>query len=84
MSKKSKSTTVEITLARFNENYEDAVHGVFYDGGEGGYQYAPGFAPCNPLDVLKEWFPDADLEVLEEANNTLQSSGSAWVRKERY
>jgi hypothetical protein len=32
--------SVENLLEWFNNNYEDAVHGVFYNGCEGGYQFA--------------------------------------------
>jgi hypothetical protein len=68
----------------FHTHYEDAIHSVFYDGREGGYQYAPGAGPCDPLDVLQGEFPDIDLGVIEKAVDILQSSGSAWVRRGHY
>jgi hypothetical protein len=75
---------VEMMLQRFNKDYEDAVHGVFYNGREGGYQYLPGAGPCDPLDVLQAEFPDAAPEVLQEAADILASEGSAWVKKGVY
>ena len=68
----------------FHAHYEDAVNGVFYNGREGGYQYAPGAGPYDPLNVLQGEFPDADSDVIGEAADILRSFGSAWVRKGRY
>jgi hypothetical protein len=54
MSNTPATPTTEIVLAWFYANYQDAVHSVFYDGRDGGYQYAPGAGPCDPLEVLRE------------------------------
>lgn len=75
---------LEVILEWFHTNYEDAVHGVFYNGRKGGYQYAPGAGPCDPLDVLRGELPEAHPAVLEEAADILRSSGSAWVKRGRY
>ncbi len=76
--------SVENLLEWFNNNYEDAVHGVFYNSCDGGYQYAPGAGPCDPLEVLQAEFPDADPEVLREAADILLSQAGAWVKKGHY
>lgn len=74
----------ESMIAWFNNNYEDAVHGVFYCDSEGGYQYVAGAGPHDPLDVLREEFSNAAPNILDEAADFLRSSGSAWVKKGRY
>ena len=84
MTKNNAATPLDNILEWFHTNYEDAVHGVFYNSREGGYQYAPGAGPHDPLDVLRGEFPDADPDVLQEAADILLSSGSAWVKKGRY
>ena len=71
-------------LEWFHKNYEDAAHSVFYDGNEGGYQYAPDAGPLDPQDVLQQEFSDADPAILKEAADSLLSSGSAWVKRGRY
>jgi len=75
---------LEDILEWFQTNYEDAVHGVFHNGREGGYEYAPDAGPYDPLDVLQGEFSQANPGVLQEAANILRSSGSAWVKKGRY
>lgn len=75
---------LEMMLGWFHNHYEDAAHGVFYDGREGGYQYSPGTGPRDPLQVLQGEFPDADPEVLREAADKLLSEGSTWVNKGVY
>jgi hypothetical protein len=60
------------------------VHSVFYDGRDGGYQYAPGAGPCDPLEVLQEQFPEADEQVIKEAVREIESEGGAWVNKRKY
>lgn len=85
MSKKAfDDVPLETMLERFKTSYEDAVHGVLYNGRDGGYQYLPGAGPCEPLEVLQEEFPDADPEVLQKAADILLSEGSAWVKKGVY
>jgi HEPN/RES N-terminal domain 1 len=84
MTKMHANVPLEAMLERFHNHYEDAAHGVFYDGREGGYQYLPGTGPCDPLEVLQKEFPDADPEVLREAADKLLSEGNAWVKKGVY
>jgi hypothetical protein len=67
----------------FSKNHEDAAHGVPRDG-RGGYVYAEGHGPYDPMDVLNGAFPDEDRDVLEEAASDLRSSASAWVKKGYY
>ncbi len=74
----------ENLLEWFNNNYEDAVHGVFHNSRDGGYQYAPGASQCDPLEVLQAEFPDADPELVQEAADILLSQAGAWVKKGRY
>jgi hypothetical protein len=80
----NKPVTAEIAKSKFMKHYEDAAHSVFYNGRKGGYQYLPGFEPCEPIDVLRGMFPHADSEVLEEAADELRSMASAWVKKGAY
>lgn len=84
MTKVHADMTLEDLLEWFYNHYEDAVHGVFYDGGEGGYQYLTGAGPCEPLEVLQQEFPRATREVLREAEKILLSEGSAWVKQGTY
>jgi hypothetical protein len=84
MSNTPATPTTEIVLACFYANYQDAVHSVFYDGRDGGYQYAPGAGPCDPLEVLREQFPEADEHVIKEAVREIESEGGAWVNKRKY
>jgi hypothetical protein len=84
MANEKVEVSLESMLQWFNNNYEDAVHGVFYNGREEGYQYLPGAGPCDPLDVLQSEFPDADPEMLQEAADILLSEGSPWVKKDVY
>jgi hypothetical protein len=75
---------LEDILDWFHTNYEDAVHGVFHNGRDEGYQFLPGAGPCDPLDELQAEFPDADPEVLQEAADILLPEANAWVKKGVY
>lgn len=84
MAKRYANVTLETMLESFKNNHEDAAHGVFYNGREGGYQYLPGAGSCDPLEVLQEEFPHADSEVVQEAADILLSEAGAWVKKGVY
>jgi hypothetical protein len=84
MPNKATEVPLEDILEWFHHNYGDAVHSVFYDGREGGYQYAPDAGPCDPLDELREEFPCVNPGLLQKAADILGSSGGAWVRRGRY
>lgn len=71
-------------VAWFNTHYEDAAHNVFYNGSEGGYQYAPGAGPVDPKETLLEEFPKVKSDVLAKAVNELLSEAGAWVKKSQY
>jgi hypothetical protein len=67
----------------FNENYEDPAHHVSYDTSEGGYQYVFG-GPYNADDVLRDQFPSAADEDIDEAVSIIEQDGNEWVRKGQY
>lgn len=63
----------------FNENFEDPVHGMPYDGREGGYLYTHG-GPYEADDILYRVYGDrlSDSERAEIADR-LNEESDAWV-----
>jgi hypothetical protein len=70
----------------FLKNYKDPVHGVPYNGREGGYQYTNG-GPYTALDEVQEHFPEAEFRDVEKAVEIIGHEGDGvtdWVKKEEY
>ncbi len=62
----------------FFEHYEDPVHSLPYDSGEGGYQWIYG-PPHDAEEELSAAFPDEDATMIEQAVSVIQGYGVEWV-----
>ena len=67
----------------FLERYEEPHHHVPHASSEGGYQYVMG-GPYDAGDVLAEQFPNAPLNVHEEAVERLNGLSPDWVQRDQY
>lgn len=74
---------VEEMIEWFFENYEDPAQGVYYDSGEGGYQYLSG-GPYDADDVLSQQFESVPRYLIDMAVERIQSAGWEWVKKGEY
>ena len=63
----------------FFRRFEDPVHGVPHDSGEGGYQYVMG-GPHNAWDELGNEFPHVAQKHLDRAVELIQNHGWEWVQ----
>ncbi len=68
----------------FLEHYQDPVHGVPYNGREGGYQYVNG-GPYDASEQIQKHFPNAEVTDVEKAVEEIESDGiTEWVKAREY